>query len=140
CHGRARDQLITLTEGVIPHEERGSPAALDADAVAISSRGPDHVLVEVTAAETEWLRLGLSWPLDEGERVTGLGARHGLDLDQRGRCLQLGADRRYTGPDCPPEFLENGGIPPGDYAPVPWVLSPPGWSAPPATPRPPGGG
>ena len=103
--------------------------ALDADAIAISSRGPDHFLVEVTPAKTEWLRLGLSWPLDEGERVTGLGARHGLGFDQRGRCIQLGADRRYTGPDCPPEFLENGGIPQGDYAPVPWLLSSAGWSA-----------
>ena len=64
-----------------------------------------------------------------GERVTGLGARHGLDFDQRGRRVQLGADRRYTGPDCPPEFLEQGGIPQGDYAPVPWLLSSAGWAA-----------
>ena len=35
----------------------------------------------------------------------------------------LGADRRYTGPDCPPEMLEEGGIPQGDYVPVPWLLS-----------------
>ena len=55
--------------------------------------------------------------------LTGLGARHGLDFDQRGRRIQLGADRRYTGPDCPPEMLEQGGIPQGDYAPVPWLLS-----------------
>ena len=37
--------------------------------------------------------------------------------------MQLGADRRYTGPDCPPEMLAEGGIPQGDCAPVPWLLS-----------------
>ena len=37
--------------------------------------------------------------------------------------VQLGADRRYTGPDCPPEMLEQGGIPQGDCAPMPWMLS-----------------
>ena len=30
-----------------------------------------------------------------------------------GRCVQLGADRRYTGPDCPPELLEDGRHPAG---------------------------
>src|SRR5579885_651244 len=37
--------------------------------------------------------------------------------------VQLGADRRYTGPDCPPELLAGGGIPQGDCAPVPWLAS-----------------
>ena len=40
-----------------------------------------------------------------------------------GRMVQLGADRRYTGPDCPPEMLAEGGIPQGDCAPMPWLLS-----------------
>ncbi len=40
----------------------------------------------------------------------------------------LGADRRYTGPDCPPEMLETGGIPQGDCAPAPWLLSSAGWA------------
>ena len=53
----------------------------------------------------------------------GLGARHGLHVDQAGRSFQLGADRAYTGPDCPPDMLDVGGIPQGDYAPVPWVLA-----------------
>ena len=43
-------------------------------------------------------------------------------FDQRGRCVRLGADRRYTGPDCPPEMLDVGGDPQGDYVPVPWLL------------------
>jgi alpha-glucosidase (family GH31 glycosyl hydrolase) len=64
-----------------------------------------------------------------GERFTGLGARHGSSVDQRGRQVQLGADRRYTGPDCPPDMLDVGGIPQGDYAPAPFVLSSRGWAA-----------
>ena len=58
------------------------------------------------------------------QRFIGLGARHGLHVDQAGRRLQLGADRAYTGPDCPPDMLDVGGIPQGDYAPVPWVICP----------------
>ena len=37
---------------------------------------------------------------------------------RRPAASSLGADRRYTGPDCPPEMLDHGGIPQGDYAPV----------------------
>ena len=44
-------------------------------------------------------------------------------VDQAGRTLQLGADRRYTGPDCPAEMLAEGGVPQCDCAPVPWLLS-----------------
>ena len=47
----------------------------------------------------------------------------------RGRQVQLGADRRYTGPDCPPDMLAQGGIPQGDCAPVPWMLSSRGYGA-----------
>ena len=53
----------------------------------------------------------------------GLGACHSTRLDQAGRSVQLGADRRYTGPDCPAELLAGGGIPQGDCAPVPWLPS-----------------
>jgi alpha-glucosidase (family GH31 glycosyl hydrolase) len=129
CRGTARDQLITLTEGVLVHEERGEPLTLGDEDVEVSSPSPDRLLVTIDPAEPGWLRLGASWPMLGGERVTGMGARHGLDFDQRGRCIRLGADRRYTGPDCPPEFLEDGGIPQGDYAPVPWLLSSAGWAA-----------
>jgi alpha-glucosidase (family GH31 glycosyl hydrolase) len=74
-------------------------------------------------------RLGASWRAGDAEHVTGLGARHGEDFDQRGRLVRLGADRRYTGPDCPPEMLAEGGIPQGDYVPAPWLLSSAGWAA-----------
>ena len=63
------------------------------------------------------------WPTASDEHLTGLGARHGEPFDQAGRLVHLGADRRYTGPDCPPEMLDQGGIPQGDYVPVPWVNS-----------------
>jgi len=128
CHGTARDQLITLTEGVLVHEERGDQVTLGDQDVEVSSPGRDRLLIEIDPEE-DWLRLGASWALVEGERLTGLGARHGLDFNQRGRHVWLGADRRYTGPDCPPELLEEGGIPQGDYAPVPWLLSSAGWAA-----------
>jgi hypothetical protein len=58
-----------------------------------------------------------------------LGARHGLHVDQAGRSVTLGADRRYTGPDGPADMLDLGGIPQGDYAPLPWILSSRGWAA-----------
>ena len=81
------------------------------------------------AAEGEPLRLGLDWDRRSEEHFVGLGARHGTQLDQAGREVQLGADRRYTGPDCPPEMLAGGGIPQGDCAPTPWLLSSRGYGA-----------
>ena len=74
-------------------------------------------------ADGESARLAIEWDRRSEERYTGLGARHGAQFDQGGRMVQLGADRRYTGPDCPPEMLPAGGIPQGDCAPVPWLLS-----------------
>jgi alpha-D-xyloside xylohydrolase len=129
CRGTGRDQLITLTEGVLMHEERQDPLQVEGEFVSISAPAPDRLLIVADPPEEGWLRLGARWPLLEGERVTGMGARHGLDFDQRGRVIRLGADRRYTGPDCPPELMEQGGIPQGDYAPVPWLLSSAGWAA-----------
>ncbi|MGZ5326680.1 MAG: hypothetical protein ACXWEL_08630, partial [Solirubrobacterales bacterium] len=127
AHGSAEDRLITLTEGVIVSERLEARAEA---VVRVSHPGPEHALVEVEVAEDERapLRSGVSWQLAPEERLTGLGARHGLDFDQRGRRIQLGADRRYTGPDCPEEMLEQGGIPQGDYAPAPWLLSSAGYA------------
>jgi alpha-glucosidase (family GH31 glycosyl hydrolase) len=79
-------------------------------------------------AAGEPLRLALEWDKRSQESYVGLGARHGTQLDQRGRAVQLGADRRYTGPDCPPEMLAEGGIPQGDCAPTPWLLSSRGYA------------
>jgi alpha-glucosidase (family GH31 glycosyl hydrolase) len=147
--GVGHDRLITLTEGVLPEEERGDPETLDeltgqraaahelrieartssgrAGSVEVALPERDRVVVEFSAAD-EPFRLGARWAADSDERLTGLGPRHREGFDQRGRVLQLGADRRYTGPDCPAELLEIGGIPQGDYAPVPWLLSSHGWS------------
>jgi alpha-glucosidase (family GH31 glycosyl hydrolase) len=146
--GSAHDRLIT-TEGVIPVEEREGPEPLEelwseapgSDelrlrgrlsggrdcALEVSLPERDRVVFELSAADDP-LRLGARWSPAPDERLTGLGPRHGMDFDQRGRVLQLGADRRYTGPDCPPDLLEIGGIPQGDYAPVPWLLSNRGWA------------
>ena len=89
------------------------------------------MLLELTAppGDAGVRRLALAWPGHPEQRLTGLGARHGLHVDQAGRAVVLGADRRYTGPDCPPDMLDLGGIPQGDYAPLPWVLSSRGWAA-----------
>ena len=147
--GAGHDRLITLTEGVIPVEEGGERERLEE--VTRQDAGPsglrlggwtaggrectldvsvparDRVVIELSA-EGSPFRLGARWDADPGERLTGLGARHGTCFDQRGRDVVLGADRRYTGPDCPAELLEVGGIPQGDYAPVPWLLSSGGWA------------
>ena len=88
-------------------------------------------MLELTCAagERPLRRLALAWLGHAEQRLAGLGARHGLHVDQSGRAVTLGADRRYTGPDCPPDMLDLGGIPQGDYAPVPWLLSSRGWAA-----------
>jgi alpha-glucosidase (family GH31 glycosyl hydrolase) len=116
CDGRGHDQLIQLTEGVLVHEELGDRRPLEARIARAGTR----ITYELNAAG---FRLGASWQRRPGERITGLGVRHGLEFDQTGRRVELGADRRYTGPDCPPDMLDVGGIPQGDYAPVPWLLS-----------------
>ena len=91
-----------------------------------SSCAPHH---RVITAAPRGHRLGLVLKGHPEQRFIGLGARHGLHVDQAGRNLQLGADRAYTGPDCPPDMLDVGGIPQGDYAPVPFLLSSRGWAA-----------
>ena len=146
--GEVRDQFVQLTEGVIAQEERETRRHLKWTQVQDSGEhwvqltghagpgrevsvrvelGPERVLVTADA-EPQPLRLGLDWERAPGEAFTGLGARHGEDVDQAGKRIRLGADRRYTGPDCPPDMLEVGGIPQGDYVPVPWLLASRGYA------------
>jgi len=142
--GTIHDHFIALTEGVMTREERAPPerglratvAARLADGVELEvtlqgGRGarlrvrivePERVELEL-AADGQPLRSSIEWDRRGEERLVGLGARHATQLDQAGRTVQLGADRRYTGPDCPADMLAAGGIPQGDYAPVPWLLS-----------------
>jgi len=145
--GVVHDQFIQLTEGVIPREElervqrieraelaaapggTGGTLALSSSLAGgrsaelrIGVEDSGAVLIEAWADPAP-LRLGVEWEVRPGERFTGLGARHGEDFDLAGRRVRLGADRRYTGPDCPPDMLEVGGIPQGDYAPAPWLLA-----------------
>jgi alpha-glucosidase (family GH31 glycosyl hydrolase) len=147
--GRGEDRLIELTEGVIVSEQLQPPAelaraavisasdsglsllaptALGEAQVTVSLPDPERVGIAVDPSPTPF-RLGARWHRTSGEHLTGLGARHGDEFDQRGRLVRLGADRRYTGPDCPPEMLADGGVPQGDYVPAPWVLSSSGWAA-----------
>jgi alpha-D-xyloside xylohydrolase len=148
--GTIHDHFVQFTEGVVAREEL-SPRerALRADvlersrngvALALALQGgrratldvrivgADRIALELDA-EDRPLRLALDWDRRSEERFVGLGARHGTQFDQAGRAVQLGADRRYTGPDCPPDMLAAGGIPQGDCAPVPWLLSSRGYGA-----------
>ena len=136
--GEPRDQFIQLTEGVLPAEELERPVHLGA-----AHRNGDGLRGELGDVRIELadervvvhfepagaaFRIGAEWEARSGERFTGLGARHGEQVEQTGRRVRLGADRRYTGPDCPPDMLDVGGIPQGDYAPVPWLIASRGYS------------
>jgi len=146
--GEVRDSFVQLTEGVIAQEERETRRHLGRVEVQSSGEGwmnlnglagPERAmsvrlevhaerLLVTASAQPEPLRIGLDWERAAGEGFTGLGARHGEDTDQAGKHVRLGADRRYTGPDCPPDMLEVGGIPQGDYVPVPWLLASRGYA------------
>jgi alpha-glucosidase (family GH31 glycosyl hydrolase) len=140
---------VQFTEGVIAREERGpSERALRADvalttehrvelqiglhegrsARAVIELRDDEAIGLELEADGDPLRLAFDWDRRSGERLVGLGLRHHPSFDQAGRCVQLGADRRYTGPDCPSEMLDQGGIPQGDCAPLPWMLSSRGYA------------
>jgi alpha-glucosidase (family GH31 glycosyl hydrolase) len=142
--GTGGDRFIQLSEGVIGEEDDMGPFEQPASAellelsegiatvageleggrsfeLRVSMPGRERVLAELRAADA--YRLDATWRPHPAEHLTGLGARHGERFDQTGRQVTLGADRRYTGPDCPPDLLEEGGIPQGDYSPMPWVLS-----------------
>jgi alpha-glucosidase (family GH31 glycosyl hydrolase) len=142
--GVVRDQFVQLTEGVIAHEDR-APAQRAQHALLMQSSARGVTLgfrldgfraarlrIEIVdsdrvrlwfGADHAPLRLGLDWERRSEEHLVGLGVRHHPRFDQAGREVQLGADRRYTGPDCPAEMLADGGVPQGDYAPMPWMLS-----------------
>lgn len=145
--GASSDRFIQLTEGVVPEErvDRRVPAGHAELVSSVPEEVRLRALTETGAADLrvgiarervsielqavpDCQRLGVSWRAAPGERMTGLGARHGTSFDQSGRIVRLGADRRYTGPDCPPEMLDVGGVPQGDYAPAPWLLSNEGYA------------
>ncbi len=147
--GEGGDRLIDLTEGVICEEHRDAVVAVagaevikssetdllvSADCGRAPGRSTSRSLIAIgsiveMSCEKAPFRLGSRWRNDPAIHLTGLGARHGEEVEQRGRVVMLGADRRYTGPDCPPEMLAEGGIPQGDYVPCPWLASGAGWAA-----------
>ncbi|MEA2224472.1 MAG: alpha-D-xyloside xylohydrolase, partial [Solirubrobacteraceae bacterium] len=147
--GEICDQFIQFTEGVIASEqleipERVASATLAeplADGAELALRfhggrsGRLRVTLpadEIVAFELEVdgppLRHAAGWDARAEEHFAGLGARHALRVDHAGRRIQLGADRAYTGPDCPPDMLAIGGVPQGDYAPAPWLQSSRGYA------------
>lgn len=147
--GEINDQFIQFTEGVIAAEELelpervvsatlaepladGADFALRFDSgrrgrLRITLPVEDSVVLEL-AVEGAPLRHAAGWDARAEEHFAGLGVRHAPRVDHSGRRIQLGADRAYTGPDCPPDMLAVGGIPQGDYAPVPWVQSSRGYA------------
>jgi alpha-glucosidase (family GH31 glycosyl hydrolase) len=149
CEGEVRDRFVRVTEGVVADERLGFPerpvsaAVADADSrsarlalrlqggrraeLRIEVAGDEHVIFELSAAGTP-LRLAIEWDARAEERFAGLGARHALRVDHAGRSIQLGADRAYTGPDCPPDLRALGGVPQGDYAPAPFLQSSRGYA------------
>lgn len=149
AEGTVHDHFIHFTEGVVAREElapveRARAAAVqrhsvDRATLVVELSGGRRARLEVRVVEDdrlcvelepdgEPLRVALDWRRRADERLVGLGARHGTQFDQAGRVIQLGADRRYTGPDCPAELLAGGGIPQGDCAPVPWLISSRGYA------------
>jgi alpha-glucosidase (family GH31 glycosyl hydrolase) len=147
AEGVAHDHFVQFTEGVIPGEDLAPHERVTRATIASQNEGaPESVALDLwfeggrlgrlwitlhgdrrysfeLSADGEPLRLAIEWDRRSEEHFCGLGARHCTEFDQRGRAVQLGADRRYTGPDCPPEMLAAGGIPQGDCAPMPWMLS-----------------
>jgi alpha-glucosidase (family GH31 glycosyl hydrolase) len=148
--GTVHDLFIHLTEGVVALEALGLPERATSCSVArrtsnevllavrlaggrparlrIALAAADHLIFELDA-DGPPLRLAIDWDGRAEERFVGLGARHAAHVDQAGRRVQLGADRRYTGPDCPEDMLAEGGIPQADCAPVPYLSSSRGYSA-----------
>jgi alpha-glucosidase (family GH31 glycosyl hydrolase) len=149
AEGTVHDQFIQLTEGVVAREDLSVPEralsatvrrrSADGVTLALELGGGRGAVLDVRISEPDRitfaleperapLRVAFEWRRRSDERFVGLGARHSTQFDQAGRVVQLGADRRYTGPDCPAELLAAGGIPQGDYAPVPWLISSRGYA------------
>jgi len=147
--GAVADQFIQFTEGVIASEELEIPERVVtatlaeplADGAELALRfdggrsGRLHVTLPIDetvqvalTVEGGPLRHAVGWDARADEHFAGLGARHALRVDHAGRRIQLGADRRYTGPDCPPDMMAIGGVPQGDYAPAPWFSSSRGYA------------
>ena len=147
--GEAADQFIQFTEGVIASEQLEIPERVvsatlaeplaDGADLALRFAGGRRGRLRVTLPVEETvvfelevdgapLRHAAGWEARAEEHFAGLGARHAVRVDHAGRRIQLGADRAYTGPDCPADMLAIGGVPQGDYAPAPWFQSSRGYA------------
>ena len=140
CDGEVHDRFIRATEGVIAREALSfaeRPASVDVverddagitlDLVLRTRAARRGCASRSSRAHEAVLELGADGRAAAHRRWSGTGARASASpgsapatrqqVDHAGRAIQLGADRAYTGPDCPPDMLELGGIPQGDYAP-----------------------
>ena len=85
-------------------------------------RGAEHLELDARASGGP-LRLASSGRRTRASASRGWARATRCPSTRPAARVQLGADRPYTGPDCPPDMLELGGIPQGDYAPVPFLQS-----------------
>ena len=150
CEGEVRDRFVQVTEGVIADERLGFPERVVAATIAAADERSDDDRADAqrraprascassspapstSCSSCRRRARRCAWP-SSGTRARrsaspGSGARHALRVDHAGRAVQLGADRAYTGPDCPPDMRELGGIPQGDYAPAPFLQSSRGYA------------
>ncbi len=145
CEGDGARPLRAGHRGLIAREELGFPERpVDAEIayageheldVALALRGGRAAVLRVALADDGHVVLELraeGAPLRLGARVGGARRASASPASARatrspsttpGGAIQLGADRAYTGPDCPPDLVDLGGIPQGDYAPAPWLQS-----------------
>ena len=142
--GTVHDHFIQFTEGVVAREElapveRAAVArvqrlrARPGDAGALAERRPARAARGPRARRRAGvLRARAGGRAAAGRARLAPARRRAVRRPRRaprhavrpgGRVVQLGADRRYTGPDCPADLLAGGGIPQGDCAPVPWFVS-----------------
>ena len=126
CEGTASDQLITLTEGVIPHEERG-PREPSARA-AVTATGPSARSSRSTRPPPR------SAPGSSGRCVAGRAA-HRARRAPRARLRPARALRRARlgpplhRPRLPARDARGRRHSAGRLRPVPWLVSSHGWAA-----------
>ena len=101
---------------------------VDSDDFAIEERGPHHRVV--TARAPRGHRIGLVLPGPPGAALhRPRRAPRRCTSTRRAAAFSSAPTAPTPGPDCPPDMLDVGGIPQGDYAPVPFVISSRGWAA-----------
>ena len=150
CEGEVRDRFVQVTEGVIADERLGFPeravaatvAAADERSTTIAAdaqrraprraahrarrpRAPRARAAAPRARRCAWRSSGTRAP-----RSASPGSARATRCASTtpGARSSSAPTARYTGPDCPPDLRELGGIPQGDYAPAPFLQSSRGYA------------